>query len=62
MKVHFAPWYRNQMRVEFGESVRALIDEEKMLDVRADYVSDEHAIKTYLDRGFGNSYDFSQTP
>lgn len=60
--VHFAPWYRNQMRVEFGEGVRPLIDQEKMLDIRVDYVSDGDAERTYLDRGFGNSYDFSQTP
>lgn len=60
--VHFAPWYRNQMRVEFGESVRPFIDQEKMLDIRVNYVSDDEAERTYLDRGFGNSYDFSQVP
>lgn len=49
------------MRVEFGEGVKPLIEQEKMLDVRADYVPDEDAEKSYLDRGFGNSYDFSQT-
>ena len=50
------------MRVEFGESVKSFIDQEKMLDVRVDYVSEEEAERTYLDRGFGNSYDFSQIP
>lgn len=49
------------MRVEFGEGVRPLIEQEKMLDVRVNYVSDERAARSYLDRGFGNSYDFSQT-
>lgn len=50
------------MRVEFGEGVRPLIEQENMLDVRVNYVSDEHAGRSYLDRGFGNSYDFSQNP
>lgn len=50
------------MRVEFGKSVKPLIDNEQMLDVRVAYVSDEQAESTYLDRGFGNSYDFNQTP
>jgi len=62
LAVHFAPWYRNQMRLEFGEEVRPVIEEEATLDVRADYVSEQQAERTYLDRGFGNSYDFSQTP
>ncbi len=59
--VHFAPWYRNQMRLEFGEGVKSLVDAEELLDVRADFVSEEVAGKSYLDRGFGNVYDFSQT-
>jgi hypothetical protein len=59
--VHFAPWYRNQMRLEFGEGVKPFIDNEKELDVRADFVSDEKAMGSYLNRGFGNSYDFNQT-
>lgn len=50
------------MQVEFGESVKPSIEQEKMLEVRAEYVSDDQAERTYLDRGFGNSYDFSQTP
>lgn len=50
------------MRVQFGESLEPLVEQEEMLDVRADYVPDEEAQRTYLDRGFGNSYDFSQTP
>lgn len=50
------------MRVEFGEGVKPFIDQEKMLDVRVNYVSDKDAEKSYLDRAFGNSYDFSQAP
>lgn len=48
--------------MEFSESVKLLIEQEPMLDVRVDYVSEQEAERTYLDRGFGNSYDFSQAP
>jgi hypothetical protein len=60
--VHFAPWYRNQMRMQFGEGVRPFFEACKDLDIRVDYVPEETARATYLGRGFGNSYDFSQLP
>ena len=50
------------MRLELGESVRDLVEAEKELDIRADYVPDQKAMQKYLNRGFGNSYDFNQTP
>lgn len=46
LAVQFAPWYRNQMRLEFGEGVRPLIEEETTLDVRADHVSEQQAERT----------------
>ena len=49
------------MRMEFGEGIRPLIEAEKQLDVRVDFVPEDEAMKTYLNRGFGNSYDFRQT-
>lgn len=60
--IHFAPWYRNGMRLALAETVRPIVDEAVGLDVRADYVSEEEVMKTYLKRGFGNSYDFMQEP
>ena len=62
LAVHFAPWYRNQMRLEFGEDIKPIVEQEKMLDVRVNYVSEEQAERTYLGRAFGNAYDFDQTP
>jgi hypothetical protein len=50
------------MRVEFGDGIKPLIAAEKNLDVRVDWVSESKAMERYLDRGFGNSYDFRQTP
>lgn len=62
LAVHFAPWYRNQMRLELSNSLRPLVEKEDRLDVRADYVPESEMASKYLNRGFGNSYDFSQEP
>lgn len=60
--VHFAPWYRNQMRLELGDGIRSWAENLEDLDVRADFVSEKQLASKYLHRGFGNSYDFNQTP
>ena len=48
--------------MEFGEGTKPLIQAEKQLDVRVDFVPEDEAMESYLNRGFGNSYDFNQTP
>ncbi|KAH7038143.1 uncharacterized protein B0I36DRAFT_372324 [Microdochium trichocladiopsis] len=63
--IHFASWYRNPMRLEFAEDIRPVLEEldargELGLEVPVDWVSVDKARKGYLDRGFGNSYDFDQ--
>lgn len=65
--IHFAPWYRNPMRLEFSEDIKPILErldaEGKLgLDVPVDWVSPSEATERYLNRGFGNSYDFNQTP
>lgn len=60
--VHFAPWYRNPMRLEFAEDIRTVIEGQSGLEVPVDWISREKALSSYLNRGFGNSYDFNQTP
>lgn len=60
--IHFAPWYRNQMRLELDESLKPTIAGDQHLDVRAEFVSPQEVTNKYLHRGFGNSYDFGQTP
>ena len=60
--IHFAPWYRNQMRLELGEGVRPYVEDEKSLDIRADFIPDDEMMSKYMHRGFGNSYDFGQLP
>ncbi|KAH6887530.1 hypothetical protein B0T10DRAFT_538949 [Thelonectria olida] len=63
--IHFAPWYRNRMRLEFGEDIKPVLEtlarEGKLgLDVPVDWVSNKEVMEGYLNRGFGNSYDFDQ--
>lgn len=59
--VHFAPWYRNQMSVEFAEDLREHLTPEKTgMYVAADYVKSEDVEKSYLNRPYGNAYDFDQ--
>jgi ectoine hydroxylase-related dioxygenase (phytanoyl-CoA dioxygenase family) len=59
--IHFAPWYRNRMRLQFGEDVRgSLAGLESQLEVPVDWVKKEEVLGSYLHRGFGNSYDFDQ--
>ncbi|KAI1373240.1 hypothetical protein F4677DRAFT_225146 [Hypoxylon crocopeplum] len=65
--IHFAPWYRNPMRLQFLEDIKPVLEglerENRLgLEVPVDWVSREEALNTYLDRGFGNSYDFNQAP
>ncbi|GAB1198548.1 hypothetical protein APSETT444_007871 [Aspergillus pseudonomiae] len=60
--VHFAPWYRNPMRLEFAEDLKPLVENETGLETPVDWVTESEAMSRYLNRGFGNSYDFSQRP
>ncbi|KAE8341572.1 hypothetical protein BDV24DRAFT_151209 [Aspergillus arachidicola] len=60
--IHFAPWYRNPMRLEFAEDLKPLVEEETGLEIPVDWVTESEAMSRYLNRGFGNSYDFSQRP
>lgn len=59
--IHFAPWYRNRMRLELGEDVKPVLEERDLgIEVPVDWVTREDALKRYLNRGFGNAYDFDQ--
>lgn len=50
------------MRLEFGDIIKPTIEKQGSLEIPVDWVSDEEASTRYLYRGFGNSYDFGQTP
>lgn len=49
------------MEVEFAESLRDRLSTEKTgLEVAATFASDEGVLKGYLNRPYGNAYDFNQ--
>lgn len=58
--VHFAPWYRNKMRLQFADDLKPLIEGYKSLEIPVDWESKEAVTTQYLNRAFGNAYDFSQ--
>ncbi|KAI5459301.1 hypothetical protein BGZ63DRAFT_415919 [Mariannaea sp. PMI_226] len=63
--IHFAPWYRNRMRLEFGEDIKPVLEKLELegklgMDIPVDWVSSNEVMENYLNRGFGNSYDFDQ--
>ncbi|EMD69675.1 hypothetical protein GGP41_001187 [Bipolaris sorokiniana] len=60
--IHFAPWYRNTMQVEFAEELtERLLPEKTGLDIAAQYIPSEQLLKNYLNRSYGNVYDFDQS-
>ncbi|CAO2654981.1 Nn.00g117140.m01.CDS01 [Neocucurbitaria sp. VM-36] len=59
--IHFAPWYRNSMDVEFAEELAYRLSPEKTgLQIAATYVTNEQLLENYLNRPYGNAYDFNQ--
>jgi hypothetical protein len=65
--IHFAPWYRNSMRLQLGDNLKPILERldqqgQLGLDIPVDWVGSEEAMEKYLNRGFGNSYDFDQAP
>ncbi|EHA23287.1 hypothetical protein CBS63078_10891 [Aspergillus niger] len=60
--IHFASWYRNPMKLEFADDLKPLIGSQADVEVPCNWVSKSEAMSRYLNRGFGNAYDFSQEP
>ncbi|TAQ88820.1 hypothetical protein B7494_g2845 [Chlorociboria aeruginascens] len=59
--IHFAPWYRNAMEVEFSEDLRPILENEGSdLQIQAKYVTEKMIVDSYLNRGYGNAYNFDQ--
>ncbi|KAJ3556420.1 hypothetical protein NPX13_g10139 [Xylaria arbuscula] len=66
-QIHFAPWYRNPMRLEFAREVKRIIEGlenrgELGLQVPVDWVPKQKLVDGYLNRAFGNAYDFNRAP
>ncbi|KAJ5985094.1 hypothetical protein N7522_012290 [Penicillium canescens] len=60
--IHFASWYRNPMKLELADDLRPVIESQTDVEVPVDWVTKPEAISRYLNRGFGNAYDFNQQP
>ncbi|KAF2091094.1 phytanoyl-CoA dioxygenase family protein [Saccharata proteae CBS 121410] len=59
--IHFAPWYRNRMAVEFSKELEPELSVEKTgLQVQGVFLGEDEVEERYLNRPFGNAYDFSQ--
>ncbi|RFU27077.1 hypothetical protein B7463_g9275, partial [Scytalidium lignicola] len=59
--IHFAPWFRNAMEVEFSEElIPALKEKEDKLQIQAKFLPEKQVLDSYLNHGYGNAYDFNQ--
>lgn len=58
--IHFAHWFRNGMTLECSESAKSMIEAYNNLLVQAKYFKDNELDERYLNRPFGNAYDFNQ--
>lgn len=61
--IHFAPWYRNPMTIEFAEELKPQLEAasaKQQLQIQATYLPESDIEKTYLQKPFGNAYDFDQ--
>lgn len=52
---------RNAMNIEFTEELRTTLkDEGSELQVQSTFVPEQTIMEGYLNRGYGNSYNFDQ--
>ncbi|KAM0748325.1 hypothetical protein T439DRAFT_304717 [Meredithblackwellia eburnea MCA 4105] len=54
-QIHFAPWYRNSMKLEFPKSMEKSITELENIEIPSVFTE---APPDHLNRPFGNAYDF----
>jgi hypothetical protein len=50
------------MKLELADDLKPAIDKQTDLEIPVNWVSESEAMERYLNRGFGNAYDFNQTP
>ena len=50
------------MKLEFADDLKPIIEGQSELEIPVDWVSKSEALLRYLNRGFGNAYDFGQAP
>lgn len=50
------------MKLELSEGIRPTVEGQDALEVPCDWISEQQAQERYLNRAFGNAYDFNQLP
>lgn len=48
------------MKLQLADDLKGIIEQEKLLDIPVQWASEDVVLDQYLNRGFGNAYDFSQ--
>lgn len=48
------------MKLELSDSLRPAIKSEQNLEIPVHWVTESEAMTRYMNRGYGNAYDFSQ--
>lgn len=48
------------MRLQLADDLKVIIEQEKLLEIPVEWASEDLVMTQYLNRGFGNAYDFSQ--
>ena len=53
--------YSNAMQVEFAEELRPILEEySPVLQIQSKFLPERDILERYLNRGYGNAYDFDQ--
>lgn len=59
--IHFAPWYRNAMEINFAEELRPELERiHSKLQIQGRYLPEKEILDRYLKGAYGNAYDFDQ--
>ncbi|TVY94360.1 Kanamycin B dioxygenase, partial [Lachnellula willkommii] len=58
--IHFAPWFRNAMEINFSEELRPVLEGHGGLRIQGRYKPEQEILDTYLKGAYGNAYDFDQ--
>lgn len=48
------------MKIQLADDLKGTIEQEKLLEIPVQWTSEDVVLDQYLNRGFGNAYDFSQ--
>ncbi|PWN33532.1 phytanoyl-CoA dioxygenase [Meira miltonrushii] len=57
--IHFAPWYRQRMKLDLPKSLKMLFEQQSRLGLSIPAIFEQDHID-HLNAGFGNSFDFDQ--